>query len=568
MEDEDNDFFIWDEDGFGGKMNNSILVSVAVTELIYTIPSFITVISDDCFAPSKEKLHAVKLFDNSELNKIQKRSFMNCTFLNSINLENCKRLGCIECSAFDGCVSLTSITFPEYLNFIGVRAFANCLNLIEVNQYTENNLNAILLEAFENTSITNFYFGKRMGYIDNIFPLNQIRSINIHPENKEFVLLDFLLIKRTNILLSVKNTNSVLWVPDGISTICEKAFKNNDNYRTVVMAPTVQCIRTEAFQNSSIEEIQLEGCNLTDIWDRCFMQTKLRTIDLSEQKYLTSIRFGTFQDCKELVSLRASPSVQYIDESAFEGCSKLTVIEGEFSELLRIRSMSFAYTNLSTFYIPPLLEKLDFKAFWETPIEYFYVGKDNNEFLSNDGVLFSNTANALKLYPVANRRKEYVLPESVVSIQIGAFMGAVFLEKIIFPSSLSSILSFALSNTSIKILKFNSEITLLSEGSFANNRNLIYVNLSTSIKILPKRLFANCTSLRTVILDHSVTKIRNSSFNGCYSIQCISGGSQLLKHVEDPYLIPLLRPQCPIYNKYNINSQVVRPELNALLSVI
>lgn len=185
-----------------------------------------------------------------------------------------------------------------------------------------------------------------------------------------------------------------------------------------------------------------------------------------------------------------------------------------------------------------------FLLFWRSWTSWHF-GKDNDVFSSIDGVLFSNTQTR-----TCNSR-------NVVSIQIGAF-----------PSSLTSILSFALSNTSIKALKFNSEIELLSEGSFSNNRNHIFVNLSTSVRILPKRLFVNCTSLQTVILDNFVTIIRHSSFCGCYSIQCICGGSQLIKHAEGPYIIPLLRPQCPKYYKLNITSQVVRSKWNALPSVI
>ena len=62
------------------------------------------------------------------------------------------------------------------------------------------------------------------------------------------------------------------------------------------------------------------------------------------------------------------------------------------------------------------------------------VDKNNKNFKSVDGVLYTKDGKDLIAYPAGKNQKIFKVPENVERIMPGAFMGAVNLEKVILPS--------------------------------------------------------------------------------------------------------------------------------------
>ncbi len=120
-----------DENGFIVKETSSIIAIGAdafnaVTNVKYlTLPSEIKYIGDDAFRGSF--VETISLIGTETIGN---RAFSGCTQLREINMENATYIG-IE--AFYGCTGLKQISFPYKVGTIEKGAFAECINLNDVD---------------------------------------------------------------------------------------------------------------------------------------------------------------------------------------------------------------------------------------------------------------------------------------------------------------------------------------------------------------------------------------------------------------------------------------------------
>lgn len=113
-----------------------------------------------------------------------------------------------------------------------------------------------------------------------------------------------------------------------------------------------------------------------------------------------------------------------------------------------IGEKAFFNTNFRSINIPTSCRSIGSGAFAGTWITNYTVEPDNPVFAVIDGVLFDKTKKELVAYPVYNDRKEYEIPEGIISIGEYAFCGA-RLTSIILPSSLKTIESYGFADAGI-----------------------------------------------------------------------------------------------------------------------
>lgn len=94
------------------------------------IPGRVTFMSFAVFAGCS-KLTKVEFCNDCHLKTIRVSTFAECRLLAKVELPN--GLETIENEAFNGCVSLKTITFPRTVTCIGRDAFRNCHSLTELN---------------------------------------------------------------------------------------------------------------------------------------------------------------------------------------------------------------------------------------------------------------------------------------------------------------------------------------------------------------------------------------------------------------------------------------------------
>ena len=148
---------------------------------------------------------------------------------------------------------------------------------------------------------------------------------------------------------------------------------------------------------------------------------------------VTSISDNAFKDCKSITSITLNEKIYDIGVNAFEGCSNL---------------------------------------------KNFYVNKENEHFLSIDGILYDKY-NRIYAFPPA-RANNYTIKYGTTIIMPGAFATS-NLNKLIVPNSITQIFSKSFTNCNIKELEFAACIEKPSKDIFENSKiGALYIHSEIS----------------------------------------------------------------------------------------
>lgn len=151
-------------------------------------------------------------------------------------------------------------------------------------------------------------------------------------------------------------------------------------------------IEITGFDNSVSDVVipsEIEGLPVTAISVGAFYLSTITSIEVPDS--VTSIGKMAFLGCTSLKSVKLSTGVAKIDKNAFGSCSALQEIQ---------------------------------------------VAKDNPNFSSLDGVLYSKAQDTLVIYPAAKTDAAYTIPSGVTSVAMYAFSENPYLETLTIPNSL------------------------------------------------------------------------------------------------------------------------------------
>ena len=150
------------------------------------------------------------------------------------------------------------------------------------------------------------------------------------------------------------------------------------------------------------------------------------------------------------------------------------------------------------------------------------VADDNPSYMSKDGVLFEKNGETL-LFCLQGKEGDYQIPDSVKSINSGAFFNCDKLTGITVPNSVTNIQEgtfFGCSNlTSIVI---PNSVTSIGEAAFSRCRNLTQMIIPDSVVSMGTQVFSECTELKSVTLSKNMTAIPFDTFLSCKSLTSVT----------------------------------------------
>lgn len=348
------------------------------------------------------------------------------------------------------------------------------------------------------------------------------------------------------VLLKCEDNGTSIAVDEGITTICEGAFKDRVQLHHIKLPSTLEIIERESFRGCSrlesivipegtmrIGESAFRDCvsmkslrvdnEKAKIGDRAFENcVSLESIDLPEgmteiyagvfnscrslkridlPANLTILGENAFADCSALESIKLPDSVAKIDDLVFTGCKSLGLVvlnnglkkigKAAFKNCESLTEITIP-VSVSSFIGAPFRGCSRLRSIRVEPKNKYYKSEPTKRD-GDDHVLFNKNKSVLIAYPAASREVQYDVPDSVMSISDWAFSECRKLNRITIPDSVREI----------------------GEGAFSDCALLDEIEIPDSVTKIDDCAFRGCEKLERVIIPASVVDLGWGLFDGC-----------------------------------------------------
>ncbi len=335
-------YAIKDDIAMVAKQPWSSIATEIKTNITYNGISYsVTSIGDDAFNRCSS-LTSIIIPDS--VTSIGDSAFSDCSLLTSIEIPS--SVISIGDYAFNRCSSLTSIIIPDSVISIGDSAFSDCSLLTSI--IIPDSVTSIGDDAFNRcTSLTNITVDS-----NNI----AYKSIDGNLYSKD---------EKTLIKYATGKTVTTFTIPDGVTSIGDRAFYVCSSLTSIIIPDSVTSIGDMAFSGCpQLTNIELPN-NIISIGYGMFAGcSSLANIKLPYG--ITSIGDNVFYNCTSLTSIEIPSSVTSIGDMAFSNCTSLTNVSfGENSQLTSIGIHAFYNcTSLISIIIPDELLSIGVRAFY------------------------------------------------------------------------------------------------------------------------------------------------------------------------------------------------------------
>ena len=422
----------------------------------------------------------------------------------------------IDSEAFVGCDNIKKIKFGKDVTYIGSNAFDGVRKVTEIE--LPYGLEIIENEAFCYCShLEKIYIPATVKKIGSGVFLCcwSLNEVIIDENNQNYKSVNGSIYTKDGKTLVHFNQNQIIdgvaTIPEGVTTIMSKAFKNCSKLKEIVIPNSVEVIDEEAFYECSQLEKVVLGSGVKAIGNEAFYK------------------------CAKLASITGECEIEEIGAQAFCYCVKMT--EFPFNDgLKKIGYNAFAYSSIKTAKLPSTVESIGYGAFDRCEkLEKLVVPSTVVELGSKivnycPSLVYNEYENGCYLGDSANPYAFLVKAKSkdITTVKIHentriiceeAFKYCGALERVTIPKSVEKIDNSAFYCSGIKTLVINNGAQYIGSGAFKDCKALERVILGNNVKKIDREAFAGCILLESIILPTGLDVIGNDAFKDCVSLK-------------------------------------------------
>jgi hypothetical protein len=414
----------------------------------------------------------------STVTSIANNAFLNFTTLTSITIPS--SVTSIGSTAFQGCTTLTSITIPSSVTSIGSSAFQDCSLLVSVTLQRTSTQGLTTLESncFLNTGFTVTNYQSVLDMVIMGYTRDNLITAGIATNIVDLSLGILITVDANGVIISSSYTagSTDLVIPSTVTSIGNNAF-NNTSVKTILTSVTIPSSVT------SIGENAFEGCSL------------LTSITIPSS--VISIASSAFQGCSLLVSVTLQrTSTQGLTTLGSNCFLNTGFTVSNYGSVLTMYNQEYTRNNLITSGIP---ENIVDTAIADV---YFIFSPDKKTVTSFNSINVTGIT--------------MIIPSSVTTISLDAFLNWTSLTSIIIPSSVTSIGSSAFQGcSSLNSINIPSSVTSIGSTAFQGCSSLTSCTIPISVTTIGISAFYGCSSLTSISIPSSVISIASTAFQGC-----------------------------------------------------
>lgn len=242
----------------------------------------------------------------------------------------------------------------------------------------------------------------------------------------------------------------------------------------------------------------------------------LTSLNLKNVKLLTATKelpSNAFENCLQLISIILPDGITSLP--SFSSCKNLEeVILPE--SVKRIEKYIFSGTKLAKINLHKGIEYVGQSAFEGCTNLVNIIIESPIAEIGNGA--FKNCTNL----------KSVILPSQIKSIPFYAFSGCSSLTNIELPNSVKTINNYAFENCSnLKKVTLSNQIETIGDGAFSGCSSLVNIKLPNTLTSIGKSAFFNCISLAEIIIPNNIKIIEADTFSNCSSLMKVTIGKNV-----------------------------------------